>query len=80
MAPSPRDNGRMQITSADEYRHALERINQLRASGKIAEKNTEMADLQAAVSDYEAQLERSDTNKGKPRSDPSRQFDTKRKP
>lgn len=72
----------MQISSADEYRHALERINQLRAAGKNAERNAHMAELQAAVSAYEAQLERSDTNKGKPRSDPDHRFDTdtKRKP
>lgn len=72
----------MQISSADEYRNALERINKLRAAGKTAEKNADMADLQAAVSAYEAQLERSDINKGKPRSDPHHQFhtDLKRKP
>jgi hypothetical protein len=79
MAPSPGDNGRMQITSADEYRHALERINQLRAGGKTVENNAETADLQAAVSAYEGRLEHSDTNKGKPRSKSHGRFDTQPK-
>ncbi len=72
----------MKISDADEYRHALERINQFRAAGGTAEEEAAMAELQAAVSAYEARLERSDNNKGKPRSDPHGEFDTdtKRQP
>ncbi len=79
MLPLPGIMPIMRISTADDYRHALERINQLRGIGKMAETHAEMADLQAAIAAYEAQLERSDTNKGKPRSDPQRQFDIKRK-
>lgn len=74
--PAFADDGAMRISSADEYRHALERINQLRAAGETAEKDVVMAELQAAVAAYETRLERSDANKGKPRSDPHGQFDT----
>ncbi len=77
--PAPANNGVMRISSVDEYRHALERLNQLRAAGETDGNHGEMAGLQAAVASYEAQLERSDTNKGKPRSDPHSQFDTKPK-
>lgn len=69
----------MRISNADQYRQALERINRLRGAGKAAESDAETADLQAAIAEYEARLERSDTNKGKPRSNPQRQFDTERK-
>ena len=69
----------MWISSADQYRQALEQINRLRGGGKAAESDAETADLQAAIAEYEARLERSDTNKGKPRSNPQSQFDTKRK-
>jgi len=43
----------MKITDNNEYRRALERVNTLRSTGASAEDNKELADLIAAITNYE---------------------------
>lgn len=60
----------IQITDADEYRKAIERIEALRASGQTVANSGELAELQAAVEAYGSTTDGPDTAKGKPTPDP----------
>lgn len=58
----------MKLTNDAEYRHALTRVNALRAAGASVEHERELAELEAAISRYEAEGEGLGAeSKGRPR-------------
>jgi multidrug resistance efflux pump len=54
------------ITTEAEHERALERIAELRAEGETAERRSELADLEAAVSGFVTQAGTPGSKKGKP--------------
>lgn len=60
----------MKITTPEGYRKALHRVSELRAGGATAENNSELADLEGAISAYGVQRDEPDESKGKPTADP----------
>lgn len=60
----------MKITTPEAYRKALDRVSELRAGGATAENNSELAELEGAISAYGIQRDEPDESKGKPTADP----------
>lgn len=56
------------ITNDDQYRQAIERVNVLRSAGDSVEGNRELADLVAAVIQYETISGGPGESKGRPKS------------
>ncbi len=60
----------MRIESVQQYRNCLERYNELRTGGKTPENDTEMAEIEAAITEYETHPHEPDDSKAKPTPDP----------
>ena len=61
-----------QITNDEEYKQAVDRVDELRASGQTVANNGELADLTAALEAYEIDPTKPDESVGKPTPDPYR--------
>jgi antitoxin component HigA of HigAB toxin-antitoxin module len=61
-----------QITNDEEYRRAVNRVDELRASGQTVANNGELADLTAALEAYEVDPTQPGESIGKPTPDPYR--------
>jgi hypothetical protein len=60
------------ITNDEEYKRAVNRVDELRASGQTVANNGELADLTAALEAYEIDPTKPDESTGKPTPDPYR--------
>jgi hypothetical protein len=54
------------LKSRDDYRRAIERIDELRGHGSTAEENAELAELEGAVARYVAKPGQPASRKGRP--------------
>lgn len=58
----------MRISNRREYREAIDLRNRLKEAGETAESHAELAELEGAISAYEALADQPDESKGKPAS------------
>ena len=60
------------ISNNEEYKRAVDRVDELRASGQTVANNVELADLTAALEAYEIDPTKPGESVGKPTADPYR--------
>ncbi len=65
----------VEITTPDQYRKALDRITELRASGETGDSNRLLQELEAAVAAYEILPDQPAQSKGRPAPKPFRDPD-----
>ncbi len=61
---------RLEISTPEAYRQALDRLSELRDNGVSADTSSEFAELEGAIAAYEVRNDGPGQNKGRPKADP----------